>query len=98
MQKQSSALNPALVRWVKIKAIRKANNEDVYCLGTSKNGTMIANGVITKQCDALRYAVYSAFPQGEFSHPDENISHDQLRRRVFNENDIYGQFNSELGF
>lgn len=36
-------------------------------------------------CDALRYAVCSAFPQGEFSHPDENISYDQLRKKVFQE-------------
>lgn len=34
-------------------------------------------------CDALRYAVYTAFPQGEFNHPDENISYDQLRKSVF---------------
>ena len=33
--------------------------------------------------DALRYACYSAFPQGEFSHPDENLSYDQLRRKVY---------------
>jgi len=33
--------------------------------------------------DALRYAVCSAFPQGEFSHPDEHISYDQLRKQVF---------------
>lgn len=34
-------------------------------------------------CDALRYAVCSAFPRGEFNHPDENITYDQLRRQVF---------------
>ena len=33
--------------------------------------------------DALRYAVCSAFPEGDFGHPDENISYDQLRRKVF---------------
>ncbi len=49
-------------------------------------------------CDALRYAVCSAFPMGEFSHPDENITYDQLRKRVFNDNDIYTQFNEQLGF
>ena len=38
-------------------------------------------------CDALRYAVCSAFPTGEFSHPDENISYDQLRRQVFGYDD-----------
>jgi len=49
-------------------------------------------------CDALRYAVCSAFPQGEFSHPDEHISYDQLRRQVFQDTDIYSQFNQGLGF
>jgi len=33
--------------------------------------------------DALRYAVYTAFPHGSFSHPDENITIEQLRRRVY---------------
>lgn len=35
--------------------------------------------------DALRYAVTSAFPTGEFNHPDENISYDLLRKKVFEE-------------
>lgn len=41
-------------------------------------------------CDALRYAVCSAFPEGEFSHPDENITYDQLRRQVFGTDDGWG--------
>jgi hypothetical protein len=36
--------------------------------------------------DALRYAVASAFPMGEFNHPDENITNDQLRKKVFDDN------------
>lgn len=43
--------------------------------------------------DALRYALYSAFPRGEFNNPDENLSIDQLRRKVFHENDGYGYMN-----
>lgn len=39
-------------------------------------------------CDALRYACYSAFPQGEFSHPDENLTIDQLRRKVYGNDNI----------
>ncbi len=35
--------------------------------------------------DALRYACYSAFPQGEFSHPDEFLTLDQLKRKVYGE-------------
>jgi PBSX family phage terminase large subunit len=49
-------------------------------------------------CDAIRYAIFSAFPQGIFTHPDENISYDQLRRKIFQSNDIYDQFNSEIRF
>lgn len=39
-------------------------------------------------CDALRYAVCSAFPTGEFSHPDEHLTHEQLRRKVFGNDDM----------
>lgn len=38
--------------------------------------------------DALRYAIYSAFPTGEFSHPDEHLSIDQLRRKVYGDDAI----------
>ncbi len=34
-------------------------------------------------CDALRYACYTAFPSGDFRHPDDDIGYDQLRRKVF---------------
>ena len=37
--------------------------------------------------DALRYGCYSAFPQGEFSHPDEHLTYDQLRRKVYGDTD-----------
>jgi PBSX family phage terminase large subunit len=40
--------------------------------------------------DALRYACASAFPTAEFSHPDENISYDQLRRQVFGDDQGWG--------
>ena len=33
--------------------------------------------------DALRYACCSAFPTGEFSHPDEMLTIEQLRRKVY---------------
>ena len=38
--------------------------------------------------DALRYAIASAFPSGELSHPDENLSIDQLRRKVYGDDSI----------
>ena len=40
-------------------------------------------------CDALRYAVYSAFPTGEFSHPDENLSIDQLKRKIYGDDNVF---------
>jgi PBSX family phage terminase large subunit len=46
-------------------------------------------------CDALRYAVCSAFPQGEFSHPDEHLSIEQLKRKIY-EDDGYGFMNPGL--
>lgn len=33
--------------------------------------------------DALRYAIFSAFPEGELSHPDENLTIDQIRRQIY---------------
>ncbi len=46
--------------------------------------------------DSLRYAICSAFPEGEFDHPDEHISYDQLRRKVFGGGDMYDTFNNEV--
>ncbi len=43
--------------------------------------------------DALRYAIFSAFPQGEFNNPDEFLSIEQLRRKVYQENEGYGYMN-----
>lgn len=33
--------------------------------------------------DALRYCIYSAFPSGEFNHPDENLTIDQIKRQIY---------------
>lgn len=48
--------------------------------------------------DALRYALTPFMKTGEFSNPDEYLPYDQLRRKVFQDDDIYSQFNSNLGF
>lgn len=45
-------------------------------------------------CDALRYACYTAFPTGEFSHPDENLTIEQLKNKVYG-NDAHGFINPE---
>lgn len=34
--------------------------------------------------DALRYACVTAFPMGEFYHPDENLTIEQLKRKIYN--------------
>lgn len=66
-----------------VKSIEEYGEEDVYCISVPSTGNFLANGMVIKNCDALRYAVCSAFPRGEFSHPDENISYDQLRKNIF---------------
>ena len=70
-----------------VKCIEESEPEDVYCLEVPATGNFVANGIVVKNCDALRYAVCSAFPRGEFSHPDENITYDQLRKNVFGDDD-----------
>lgn len=47
-------------------------------------------------CDALRYACYTAFPSGEFSHPDENLTIDQLRKKVYGD-EGYGFMSLPVG-
>ncbi len=39
--------------------------------------------------DSLRYAVFSAFPQGELNHPDEFLTIDQIRRSIYQNDDTY---------
>lgn len=38
-------------------------------------------------CDALRYCLYSAFPTGEFSHPDENLTSQQIKDKIYGNNE-----------
>ena len=48
-------------------------------------------------CDALRYAVASAFPLGEFDHPDSDMDYGRYRRKVFGpDDDVYSQFNQGI--
>ncbi len=74
----------------KVKSIEEDGFEDVYCLNVPETGNFVANGIVIANCDALRYAVCSAFPNGEFTHPDENLTYDQLRRQVFGHDDGWG--------
>lgn len=57
MQKKNSAREAAHAVGVRIKSIKKIGKADVYCLSAIRNGNMIANGIITSNCDALRYVI-----------------------------------------
>lgn len=46
--------------------------------------------------DALRYACFTAFPEGEFSNPDEHLTNAQLKRKVYGD-DGYGYMNENMG-
>lgn len=48
-------------------------------------------------CDSLRYACTPFMLSGEFSNPDEMLTHEQLKRKVYGGNDMYSQFNNEIG-
>lgn len=42
--------------------------------------------------DALRYCIYSAFPEGEFNRPDEALTIDQIKRQIYgNEYQVFNQ-------
>lgn len=45
--------------------------------------------------DSLKYCIYSAFPRAEFSHPDESLTIEQLRNKVYGESDEL--FNTQWG-
>lgn len=45
--------------WSKIKSIEPDGKEDVYCLEVQETGNFVANGIVIKNCDALRYFISS---------------------------------------
>jgi len=48
--------------------------------------------------DACRYLVATAFKNGLHQSPFDNLSYEQYKRQVFQDDDIYSQFNAGLGF
>jgi len=42
-------------------------------------------------CDALRYCLYSAFPDGELYNPSNSLSIDQIRQRAYGTNDMWSR-------
>lgn len=61
MAERNIAQKSAAASLVGVKSVKKTGNENVYCLATEKNGNFIANNIVIKNCDALRYAIYTHF-------------------------------------
>ena len=74
--------------WCKVNRIDEDGTEDVYCLTIPVTGNFVANGIVVKNCDSLRYLCASAFPHGEFGHPDENLTIDQLKRKIYQDDNL----------
>lgn len=58
----------------KVKSIEECEPEDVYCLSVPQTGCFIADGMVIKNCDALRYVCYThkVTKQTEYNHnPNE---------------------------
>lgn len=70
---------------LKLVQRKKIWSQMVFNLSVEEDKEYFANDILVSNCDALRYACYSAFPSAEFSHPDENLSIDQIRRKVYGE-------------
>ena len=71
------------IQFEKIKRISEKGKDTVYCMKVEKNSNFIANGIIVANCDSLRYAIASAFPQGELNNPDEQMTISQIRKQVY---------------
>lgn len=45
----------------KVKSIQEDGIEDVYCMSVPECGNFYANGILVKNCDAMRYALYTHY-------------------------------------
>lgn len=68
-----------------------------WCPKASERGEDKPIKSLDHACDSLRYCLTPFMRTGEFSNPDEYLSYDQLRRKVFGGDDIYDQFNHGMG-
>lgn len=59
----------------------------LWCPKATDRGEDKPLHAVSHHPDSLRYAIYSSFPQGEFNHPDENLTIDQIRRNIYGGND-----------
>lgn len=46
-------------KYVSVRSVEEDGEEDVYCMTMPKNGNFVANGIVVKNCDALRYAIFT---------------------------------------
>jgi len=46
--------------------------------------------------DSCRYLIASCFKSGLHQHPDHNLTYEQLRMKVYGNDDMYANFNSEI--
>lgn len=46
--------------------------------------------------DACRYLIASAFKNGLISNPDQNLSYDQLKAKIYGYSDLHEQFNQDI--
>lgn len=64
------------------------NNKEkikVYNLKVSNHPEYFANGILVSNCDALRYCVYSHFPDGLFTTEMDDMTHAQLMKHIYGE-------------
>lgn len=47
-------------------------------------------------CDALRYSLSPFLLSGDFGNPDEQLTHEQIKRKVYGTGGIYDSFNQEI--
>lgn len=63
----------------KVKGIKRLGLADVYCLTVPETGNFIANGIVIKNCDAMRYALYTHFfGKDKSSRRPEDIDRDYM--------------------
>jgi len=69
------------VEYSKVKSIKKVSNEDVYCMEVPRTGNFYANGILVKNCDAMRYAIYTHFGQKRFLKEVTREEQQQMNRQ-----------------
>lgn len=66
---------------VRVRSVRKlSENQDVYCLSTN-NGNFVANGLIVKNCDAVRYALATHKPASFNQQEHYKKQQEELRQK-----------------